>query len=91
MTNADSLQANSHVIVTVFKIACLTLSAITFFVSQIKKIPVLNSHYKTLPGKKNGNKNKTTMHTNKRISDYIYSIATFIMQSLFDVYKNWII
>ena len=85
MTNADSVQATSHVIVTVFKMAFLTLPAITFFVSQIKKIPVLNSHYKTLPGKNIGNKDKATIHKNKYLSDYIYSIATFIMQSLFNL------
>ena len=92
MTNADSVQANSRVNLTVFKMACLTLPATTFFVSQIKKkLPVLNSHNKTFPGKKIGNKDKATIHKNKRLSDYIYSIAKFIMQSLFDVYKNWII
>ena len=88
MTSADSVQATSHVIVTVFKMAFLTLPAITFFVSQIKKIPVLNSHYKTLPGKKIGNKDKAIIHKNKCLSDYIYSIATFKVYStilLFDV------
>ena len=88
MTNADFVQANSHVTVTVFKMAFLTPPAITFFVSQIKKIPVLNSHYKTLPGKKIGNKDKAIIHKNKCLSDYIYSIATFKAYStilLFDI------
>ena len=98
MTNPESVQASYHAIDTVFKMdTCLTRLATTFFVPQMEKILALNSHYKTLPGKKIGSKDKATMHKNKRLSDYIYSIANFIMlcynananQSLFDVYKNW--
>ena len=52
-------------------------SATTFFVSQMKKEnSVWNNHYKILPCKEMGKKHKATMHTNKRLSDYIYSIAT---------------
>ena len=34
--------------------------ATTFFVSQIKKKPVQNNHYKTLPNEEMGNKHKAT-------------------------------
>ena len=89
MTNPESVQADSHAIDTVFKMdTCLTRLATTFFVSQMEKILVLNSHYKTLPGKKIGNKDKAIIHKNKCLSDYIYSIATFKAYStilLFDI------
>ena len=40
--------------------SCLMQPATTFFVSQIKKKPVQNNHYKTLPNEEMGNKHKAT-------------------------------
>ena len=79
MTNTKSVQASSHAIVTAFKMAtCLTRPTTTFFVPQMKKIPVLSSHYKTIPGKEIWNEEKATMLKNNRLSDYIYSNAKFV-------------
>ena len=35
-----------------------------------------------------GNKLKAKMRKNQCLSNYIFPIAKFVMQSLFDVYKN---
>ena len=67
---------------------CLARPATTFFVSQMKKVLSKTYYYKILPSEEMGNNYKTTVHQNKRFSDYIYSIATLIRQSLCRVFEN---
>ena len=54
---------------------CLTRPTTTFFVPQMKENLSKRSTTKLYPAKK-WDTNKATMDKNKRLSDYIYSIAT---------------
>ena len=81
-TNAESAQANSGTIVTIEDDHLSNATSDHFFCLPNEKKPVHNNQYKTLPSEEMGNKHKAAMHN---------IIFTILMQSLFNVYKNWAI
>ena len=54
---------------------CLT-RLVTFFCLLNEKNPAWNNYYKTLHSEEMGNKHNATKHENKRLSDFVYSVAT---------------
>ena len=62
-TNAESAQEIPIQSLLYKTTTCLTRPATTFFfISQMKKKPAYNTHYKTLPSEEMGNKHKAAMH-----------------------------
>ena len=54
---------------------CLTRPTTTFFVSQMKRKPVKNNYYKTLPCKEMvGNKHKAKIHKRINVSVIIFTL-----------------
>ena len=75
MTNAEFAQPNSHPIMTVQDDHLSNVTSDHFFWLPNEKKPCLKQQLQNFIQWKNVKKTQGTMHKNKHLSDYIYSIA----------------